>query len=61
MLPEWLAPGGSLLIETSPRQAADTAHACLEGACGCDVFGSDPVRVVRAISAGSGSSGTMTR
>jgi release factor glutamine methyltransferase len=57
---EWLTPGGSLLIETSPRQAADTAHFCMEGGLDVQVFGRDPVRVVRAISAGSGSSGTMT-
>ena len=57
----WLTPGGSLLIETSPSQAADTARSCLEGGLRVHVFGSDPVRVVRAISAGSGSSGTMTR
>ncbi len=58
---EWLTPGGSLLIETSPRQVADTTHSCREGGLEVQVFGRDPVRVVRAISAGSGSSGTMTR
>jgi release factor glutamine methyltransferase len=57
---EWLAPGGSLLIETSPRQAADTAHFCIEAGLQVQVLGRDPVRVVRAISSGSGSSGTMT-
>jgi release factor glutamine methyltransferase len=57
---EWLAPGGSLLIETSPRQAADTAQYCLAAGLQVQVVGRDPVRVVRAISSGSGSSGTMT-
>jgi len=57
---EWLSPGGSLLIETSPHQAADTARYCLESGLEVQVFGSDPVRVVRAISSGSGSSGRMT-
>lgn len=59
--PRWLAPGGSLLIETSPRQATDTAHFCMEAGLEVQIFGGDPIRVVRAISAGSGSSGTMTR
>jgi release factor glutamine methyltransferase len=57
----WLAPGGDLLIETSPRQAADTAHFCMEAGLTVQVLGVDPVRVVRAISSGSGSSGTMAR
>ena len=57
----WLAPGGSLLIETSPRQATDTAHFCIEAGLEVQIFGGDPVRVIRAISAGSGSSGTMAR
>ena len=57
----WLAPGGSLLIETSPRQATDTAHFCIEAGLEVQIFGGDPIRVVRAISAGSGSSGTMAR
>lgn len=48
---EWLTPGGSLLIETSPRQAIDTAHFCLEAGLEVQVLGDDPVRVVRAISA----------
>ncbi|MCW2761177.1 MAG: hemK [Marmoricola sp.] len=47
---EWLAPGGSLLIETSPRQAADTARFCIEAGLKPQVFGGDPIRVVRAIS-----------
>ncbi len=58
---EWLAPGGSLLIETSPRQAADTVRCCLDSGLEVQVYGRDPVRVVRAISSGSGSSGRMTR
>ncbi len=58
---EWLAPGGSLLIETSPRQAAETAQHCLESGLEVQVHGRDQVRVVRAISSGSGSSGRMTR
>jgi release factor glutamine methyltransferase len=57
---EWLAPGGSLLIETSPRQVAETAGLCTDAGLEVQVFGRDPVRVVRAISSGSGSSGTMT-
>ena len=58
--PHWLAPGGSLVIETSPRQAADTARYCAEAGLKVQVLGRDPVRVVRAISSGSGSSGRMT-
>jgi len=58
---EWLTAAGSLLIETSPRQVADTSRYCMQGGLRVQVFGPDPVRVVRAISAGSGSSGTMTR
>ena len=57
---EWLGPGGSLLVETSPRQAAGTARLCREAGLTAQVFGRDPVRVVRAISSGSGSSGRMT-
>jgi len=57
---EWLTTGGSLLIETSPRQAADTAHFCIEAGLTVQILGGDPVRVVRAISSGSGSSGRMT-
>jgi release factor glutamine methyltransferase len=57
---EWLAPGGSLLIETSPRQAADTARFCSQAGLTVEVHGKDPVRVVRAISSRSGSSGRMT-
>jgi len=51
---EWLAPGGSLLIETSPRQAAETAHSCIQAGMEVQVLGDDPVRVVRAISSVSG-------
>jgi release factor glutamine methyltransferase len=48
--PDWLAPGGSLLVETSPRQATETAHVCSEAGLEVQIFGDDPVRVVRAIS-----------
>ena len=51
--PGWLTSGGSLLIETSPRQAADTAHFCIEAGLDVQILGDDPVRVVRAISSGS--------
>ena len=51
--PDWLAPGGSLLLETSPRQASDTARFCLEAGLEVQVLGEDPVRVVRAISSRS--------
>ena len=51
--PEWLAPGGSLLLETSPRQAAETARSCVESGLETHVLGDDPVRVVRAISSRS--------
>ena len=59
--PGWLTPGGSLLIETSPRQAADTAQLCTEAGLTVQVFGEDPARLVRAISGAAGSSGTMAR
>lgn len=61
--PRWLAPGGSLLIETSPRQAAGTAHAFSAVGLGTQVIGPDEhgMTVVRAISDPGGSSGTMTR
>jgi release factor glutamine methyltransferase len=52
--PAWLAPGGSLLIETSPRQAVDTAHFCVAAGLEVQIHGEDPVRVVRAISSRSG-------
>jgi release factor glutamine methyltransferase len=48
--PEWLAPGGSLLIETSPRQAAETARCCAGSGLETEVLGHEEVRVVRAIS-----------
>ena len=50
--PGWLTPGGSLLIETSPRQAADTARFCIEAGLDVQILGDDPARVVRAISSG---------
>jgi release factor glutamine methyltransferase len=52
--PEWLAPGGTLVIETSPRQAARTARFCMDAGLVVHVVGGDQVRVVRAISPGSG-------
>jgi release factor glutamine methyltransferase len=52
--PGWLAPGGSLLIESSPRQAVGTARCCVEAGLEVQVLGEDPVRVVRAISSPSG-------
>ena len=61
--PAWLAPGGSLLIETSRDQAEETAHACVEA--GLETRALAPhdtgMTVVRAISASGGSSGRMTR
>ncbi len=59
--PGWLAPGGSLLLETSPRQAAGTARLCTEAGLTVQVLGEDPARVVRAISGAEGSHGTMAR
>jgi len=61
--PEWLARGGSLLIETSRHQAADTAHGCHLAGLQTQVFGPDEqgMTVVRAISAPRRSSGTMAR
>jgi release factor glutamine methyltransferase len=50
----WLVPGGTLLIETSPRQAAGTARCCADAGLRVTVHGTDPVRVVRAISSRSG-------
>jgi len=60
---QWLAPGGSLLIETSRHQATDTALACESAGLQAEVFGPDDqgVTVVRAISGPWHSSGTMTR
>lgn len=59
--PRWLAPEGSLLIETSARQAVDTAFFCREAGLRVQIFEGDQVRVVRAISDQGRSSGTMTR
>jgi release factor glutamine methyltransferase len=58
---EWLAPGGSLLLETSSAQAVDTAAVCRLVGLRVQVLGSDPSRVVRAISDPPPSSGTMAR
>lgn len=48
---EWLAPGGSLLLETSPRQVSGTTDLCIQAGLTAKVFGEDQVRVVQAISA----------
>ena len=60
--PEWLAPGGSLLIETSRYQADETARACGEAGLSVQIVGPDDqgMVVVRAISEPGGSSGTMS-
>lgn len=57
---QWLAPGGSLLIETSSRQAAETASCCVLAGFDVQISGDGPARMVRAISAASASSGTIT-
>lgn len=61
--PDWLIDGGSLLIETSRPQAAETAHACEEAGLSQQVFGPDDqgMVVVRAISGRPPSSGMMAR
>ena len=57
----WLRPGGTLLIETSRRQADGTASACTTAGLAAGVVVREMSTLVRAISAGTGSSGTMTR
>lgn len=57
----WLRPGGTLLVETSRAQAEDTAGACAGAGLGAEVLVRGDATVVRAISVGSPSSGTMTR
>ena len=57
----WLRPGGTLLIETSRRQADGTVAACAEAGLAAGVVVRELSTLVRAISAGSGSSGTMAR
>ena len=57
----WLRPGGTLLIETGRRQADGTAAACAEAGLAASVVVREMSTLVRAISAGSGSSGTMAR
>ena len=61
--PEWLAPGGVLLIETSERQAEATRAACVRAGLAAIVVRDEDVdgTVVRAISDPRWSSGTMTR
>ena len=57
----WLRPGGTLLIETSRPQADGTAAACAAAGLAAEVVVREVSTLVRAISAGSGSSGTMAR
>jgi release factor glutamine methyltransferase len=57
----WLRPGGTLLIETGRRQADGTAAACAAAGLAAGVVVREVSTLVRAISAGSGSSGTMAR
>jgi len=59
--PAWLRPGGTLLIETSRTQADGTAAACTAAGLAAGVVVQEMSTLVRAISAGSGSSGTMAR
>jgi release factor glutamine methyltransferase len=58
---DWLRPAGTLLIETSRPQADGTAAACSEAGLAAGVVVREMSTLVRAISAGSGSSGTMAR
>jgi release factor glutamine methyltransferase len=57
----WLRAGGTLLIETSRPQADGTAAACRAAGMAAGVVAHEESTLVRAISAESGSSGTMTR
>jgi release factor glutamine methyltransferase len=57
----WLRPDGTLLIETGRRQAEGTAAACADAGLVAAVVVREVSTLVRAISAGSGSSGTMAR
>ncbi len=57
----WLRRGGALLVETSRDQADRTASACAEAGLRAEVLVRGEATVVRAISVGSPSSGTMTR
>jgi release factor glutamine methyltransferase len=57
----WLRPGGTLLMETSRPQADRTAAACVEAGLAAGVVVREMSTLVRAISAASGSSGTMAR
>jgi len=57
----WLRPGGTLLIETSRPQAEGTVAACAAAGLAAGVVVREMSTLVRAISAGTGSSGTMTR
>jgi release factor glutamine methyltransferase len=59
--PAWLRAGGTLLIETSRPQADGTAAACAAAGLAAGVVVQGMATLVRAISSGSGSSGTMAR
>ena len=61
--PDWLRPGGMLLIETSEQQAEGTLAACATAGLVAEVLRREETAstVVRAISAAPGSSGTMAR
>ncbi len=61
--PEWLAEGGTLLMETSRHQASRTATCCSEAGLHAQVLGPDEqgAVVVRAISGQRPSSGRMAR
>ncbi len=61
LAPAWLAPGGSLLLETSRSQAAESARACLEAGLSPRIVDRDESWVVEAISAPVRLSGTMAR
>ena len=60
---EWLRPGGVLLLETSTRQAEGTRAACERAGLRSEVVAREETMstAVRAISAGTGGSGRMTR
>lgn len=59
----WLGPGGTMLVETSARQAAGTAEGCRAAGFEVEVLSREEPEavVVRAISGPRRSSGTMAR
>lgn len=59
--PDWLVRGGTLLIETSRRQADGTAGSCAAAGLDVEVLVEGESTVVRAISGPRASSGRMTR